>query len=499
MLNSIVETVAHFAKTTPEVRCIAENDKVCTYGELWEDIQRFAFLLKKQGLRKGDRVMIHTTQTIMHVAVLLAVHLVGAITVPIEKRIATDRVREIMGQVGAKAIIVPKLLSVDCEQITFEQLINAQPNVDFTYDFPAADDLCDIMFTTGTTGKSKGVLRTHRNEMACGSSVAQYAGLGTGVAAVVPFPLNHSGGIGRLYACLISGAMIVPTDGVVFIQQFYNLIDKYNVTVMFLAPAHLAILLNRSAEQLATYDGRLKLITVGSAYLDESSRNRLVSLLPHVKILITYGATESSSACSFELSKYRNKPRCIGLPNANTRILITDEEGNELPEASQNAPGFIAHEGDTVTIGYWNEPELTASVLKKGRLITHDLGYIDEEGFIYILGRADDVIVTGGNKIAPFEVEDIVMELPGVLECAYIPVPDVIMGSVPRLYVVMKENSNFDSKKIMHYLQDKLEQFKLPRSIVQLDELPKTSGTNKLNRVALIKKAEEEQFAAVSK
>lgn len=497
MFDSVVETVANYALRCPEKPCIAENDKVCTYGELWQKTKKISFFLKQQGVKKGDRVILHTTQSILHVACLLAVHLTGAIAVPVEKRIASDRIQEIVDQVEAKLAIVPGKLDIECGQICYSELKELEDKEESDWEFPDKDDLCDILFTTGTTGKSKGVLRSHRNELACGYSVAEYAGLSFGVSAIVPFPLNHSGGIGRLYACLLSGAMIVPTDGVVFVQQFYALIDRYAVTVMFLAPAHLAILLSRSEEQLATYDNTLKLVTVGSAYLDETNRQRLVKTLPHVKILITYGATESSSACSFELSKYQNKPRCIGLPNANTRILITDAEGNELPEASVDSPGFIAHEGDTVTVGYWREQELTASVLKQGRLITHDLGYIDEEGFIYILGRADDVIVSGGNKIAPFEIEDIVMELPEIQECAYVPVNDEIMGKVPKLFVVIKPGCSFEQRRIMNHLRSRLEQFKLPRSIEQLDSLPKTSGTNKINRVALIKMEEEKNLVKV--
>ena len=484
--NSIVETVAAHAAANPDQRCMAEMNMICTYGELWAQILRHAACLKKAGVKKGDRVVLHSSQTIWHAASLLAIHLVGAIAVPVEKKIAISRMEEIAEQVETHLIVAPRRLEIDIPQITRDDFDAFEDDGSFTYTFPEKDDLCDIMFTTGTTGKSKGVLRTHLNELAAGESVAHYGSLDENEVALVPFPLNHSGGIGRLYACLIAKTLMVPTDGVVFVQTFYALMDKYGVTIMFLAPAHLGILLNRSEDHLRTYNGKLRMVTIGSAYLDEATRQHLLTVLPDVKLYITYGATESSSACSFEFSKHRDKPRCIGLANLNTRILITDENGVEMPDATPQNPGFIAHEGPTVVPGYWREPELSASVLKNGRLVTHDLGYIDEEGFIYIYGRADDVIISGGNKIAPFEIEDIVMGLPEVLECACIPVEDALLGAAPKLYVVLREGYELDVKGIIRHLQSRLEQFKVPTMIAQIDEIPKTSGSNKINRKALI-------------
>lgn len=368
MCNSILETVAAHASEHPQLRCMAEMNKICTYGELWAQILHNAACLKKHGVEKGDRVILHSSQTIWHAAALLAIHLVGGVAVPVEKKIALDRMTEIAQSVEAKLVVAPRKLEMEYPVLTRADLEAFEAEDDFSYAFPHREDMCDILFTTGTTGKSKGVIRTHANELACAQSVAAYGDLDENEVALVPFPLNHSGGIGRLYACLIAKTLMIPTDGVVFVQTFYSLMDKYGVTIMFLAPAHLSILLNRSEEHLKTYDGKLRMVTIGSSYLDEATRQRLLTVLPNVKLYITYGATESSSACSFEFSKYRNKPRCIGLPNVNTKILITDENGVEIKGANAQNPGFIAHDGPTVVPGYWKEPELTASVIKNGRL-----------------------------------------------------------------------------------------------------------------------------------
>ena len=484
--NSVVETVAAHAHDHPEQPCIAELNQICTYGELWAQIVRNAAYLQARGIRKGDRVLLHTSQTIWHAAALLGIHLAGAVAVSVEKNIAPSRLEEITEQVEARFLMTPRKLETKLEQIIPEDLEAFSGEKDYQIVFPRGNEICDILFTTGTTGKSKGVMRTYHNEMASAESIVDYGELDENERALVPYPLNHSGGIGRLYACLISGALMIPTDGVVFLQVFYSLIDKYGVTVIFMGASHLHILLNRSEDRLASYNGKLRMMTIGSSYLDEATRQYLLKLMPEVRLFITYGATESSGACSYEFSKYPDRPHCIGRPGCNTRILITDENGVEKTDASASNPGFITHDGPTVVPGYWNEPELTASVIHNGRLVTRDLGYIDEEGFVYIFGRADDVIITGGNKIAPFEVEDVVMELPEITECACIPVEDPLLGAAPKLYVVMQPGCELDTGKIIRHMQGRLEQFKVPKMIEQIDEIPKTSGSNKINRKALI-------------
>ena len=486
MYNSILEAIASHAQNYPDQVCIAERNKTCTYAELWKQIVNTASYLQAHGIQDGERVMLYASQTIWYVGTLLGVQLAGTVPVSVDKNTALSRVSEIAEQVEARYLLTPLQMDFPLEQITQNDLESFPWNPSYQVSFPEKDMLSNIVFTTGTTGKSKGVMRTFRNELATAENVVAYASLNENERALVPFPLNHSAALGRVYACLISRALLVPTDGVVFPGVFYSLLDKYKITVIFMAPAHINILLNLDEERLASYNGKLRLITFGTSYLDEATRQRLLKVLPDVKLLITYGCTESSGACSFEFSKYLNRPHCIGKENLNTRILITDENGVEKKDASSGNPGFIAHDGPTVVPGYWNEPELTASVIHNGRLVTRDLGYIDEEGFIYIYGRADDVIISGGNKIAPLEIEDVVMELPEIKECACIPGEDPLLGAVPKLYVVMREDSEFDEGRILRYLEERLERFKVPKAVVQIDEIPKVSGVNKINRRALI-------------
>jgi long-chain acyl-CoA synthetase len=218
-------------------------------------------------------------------------------------------------------------------------------------------------------------------------------------------------------------------------------------------------------------------------------------LLPNVRLFITYGSTEATGSAHFEFSKYAPKPNCVGIENVNSKIVFVDDSGNLIGRATPDNPGIVATEGDTVMLGYWKDPELTAKYLINGKLISADLGYRDENGFIYVVGRRDDVIISGGNKISPFEIEDAVIELDDVKECACIPIPDKIygMGSVPKLFVVMKTGREFSQNEILRHLFEKLELFKLPRVIEQIDALPRTEGVGKISRKNLIKMSEEKQ------
>jgi acyl-coenzyme A synthetase/AMP-(fatty) acid ligase len=163
-------------------------------------------------------------------------------------------------------------------------------------------------------------------------------------------------------------------------------------------------------------------------------------------------------------------------------MLIVDEMGNSMEDACRSNPGILACEGPTVMLGYWNDSELTASVLKNRRLLLADIGYRDEEGFFVLLGRRDDVINTGGRKVAPSEIEAAASEVEGVEECACVPIPDKTMGSVAKLYVVIRKDANFSQKKIFDHLTRYLEPYKLPRCIEQIDMLPKVDGLGKVRR-----------------
>ena len=288
-------------------------------------------------------------------------------------------------------------------------------------------------------------------------------------------------------AVFIAGATAVHNSGMVFAQEFFNTFDNYKVTSIFLDPSSLPMLLNALPEKFKAYEKQLKIIMFGGSLITEKHKQQMRELLPKTKLLVGYGTTETTAAVTaYEFSLHKNKVNCIGKPHSFVNILLLDDNGNVKTNASKDNLGIIACESPCLMSGYWKDAELTSSVLSNGRLILADMGYFDDEGFLYIAGRKDDVITTGGYKVAPYEIEDVVMQIPDIAECVCVAAQNEILGSVPQLFVVMKQNSEFIAKDIINYLSERLEAYKLPRAIKQLDKLPRVGETQKIDRKKLV-------------
>jgi len=243
------------------------------------------------------------------------------------------------------------------------------------------------------------------------------------------------------------------------------------------------MLLLLSAKELAKYSGQLHHIHTGSAAFPEADKERLCSLLPNTRLYFAYGSSEAGCVSMFDYSKHRGLISCVGKPNRNANIFIVDDDHKPI-QSSKEHQGLIAISGPVVMQGYFNEPELTAGVLQDGVIYTNDMGYIDEEGFVYMLGRRGDVISIGGLKIAPTEVEDVVLRFPGIAECACFAVEDRMGGAVPKLNIVPEKGAEIDVKALREYMSKHLEAFKIPKLIATVDEIPKTAN-GKINRKVL--------------
>ncbi len=215
--------------------------------------------------------------------------------------------------------------------------------------------------------------------------------------------------------------------------------------------------------------------------------------MPDTRIINTWGSTETGGAIFLNVSEYPDKLESLGLPIEGVRIKIIDELGRETDAYDMDTAGRMALQGPMIMMGYYGMPEVTAETLVDGWLYTNDLVYKDDDGFIYMLGRADDIINVGGEKVSPVEVENIASEFDGIRECACIGVddPDGILGRVPVLFVVSDDNS-FDEAEMVRYLSGRMEKYKMPQRYIQISELPRNQ-MKKLDRKALAKMWESEK------
>lgn len=469
MINSIVEAIKINSVSTPDKICLTDAKGQITYKEYFEKIKKNASFLLENGIKKGDKVVIKSSQSIDYLAVLHAVHLIGAIAVPLEKTAKEERVLEIYSSVSAKCFISEKPVD-NIDTYSYTNINGFENIVDFE-EFPKSSDASTILFTTGTTGKSKGILMSHFADVAVAENVLYGTQMKKDNVEILPMPLNHSFSLRRYYANMVNGSSAVLLDGVIFVNKFFEAFEKFGATSAGMAPSALSIILKLSDDKISQYSDKIDYIEFGSSYMAESEKQRIRELLPNSRLYNFYGSTEAGCSSIIDFNKNNENPYNIGKPTVNSDIKFVDEDGKEV-ETNIDNPARLITGGKMIMNEYYNEPELTKEILIDGYIYSNDLGYYDENGDIIMLGRMDDVIISGGQKISPFDIEDVCIKYEGVDDCAVIGVDDKVMGQVAKLFIVV--NNNYDEQELVKFLGDRLESFQIPKIIRKINAIPKT-------------------------
>ena len=502
-ISSIVEALKINAEKTPDKLCVGDKKNQVTYKEFWNMVKKAAVYLQEKGVQKGDMVVIRGAQKVEFLLGVFGVQLAGGAVCPLEKAIKDDRIMEIMNFVDSNIYLAEKpVKNTTVNNISLKEMfkvvqnneaVTPNENTDNSenvvlnessdsseavnskeFSLPASDDLSEILFTTGTTGKSKGIEVTFGCNIAIAQNVIDSVGMEKDEIELITTPINHSLAIRRSYGAIYNGSSIVLTDGIKFVEDFFKLLDRYKITAITFVPAILEQVLKFAKDRFATYDNQFHYIQLGSAPLSETNKEILTKMFPTTRLYNTYGATESGCTVILEFSKYGHKKKCIGRTTVNTEILFVDDRRN-IVEASLEKPGILAFKGKMNMRSYYKEPEITKEVMdEKGVVYTNDLGYLGEDGLVYLLGRQGDVINMVGIKIAPTEIEEVAMKHEMIKDCACIPIKDEITGEAPKLFVTLNEGYQLDQKELSKYLLSKLESLKVPKTFEVIDEIPRT-------------------------
>lgn len=480
---SIVECLARNAARTPDKLCMADINKEYSYIETWDAIFGLSRKLISLGLKKEDCVVVECNQSVDFLIWEQAIQLAGGIFVPLEKNAAMSRVAEIITETEARIHVSGRDLPADLAEDLAADILHidiseagdyaCSSNID-DIDFPASETVSEILFSTGTTGKSKGIVLTHGNDTALAENVYTGVEMKPDNIEMIPMPTSHSHGLRRTYANLANGSSVVFIDGITLLKRVFKMMDEYKVTAMDLSPSMLSIIFKLSRDRLGEYADQLDYIQLGSAPLSEEDREHLARLLPRTRLYNFYGSTEAGCSCLLNFNGSDKPKGCIGKPAVNSNFIVVDEN-RKVIESSPDNLGFLASSGTNNMKEYFKAPELTKEAMPDGDYIyTKDLGYIDEDGYIYMLGRKDDVINYGGVKISPEEIESVVMKHPSVKDCACIPIKDKLSGQAPKLYIVLKEDAEYDAKEFKTFLAESIDANKQPARIEQIDEIPRT-------------------------
>ncbi len=460
--ETILSRIQYYAENMPDKVCLIDaiSGEKISYAMFWSGILRYA-----KSIQSDKYYILQTRQTIAHLIAFYGIQVAGGMAIPVEATVSDERLSELGKQFDAEILPVEYRLS----------------NEEAAFTPPDPERVACVICTTGTTGKSKGVMSSFRCRFCGADNVRHSYELTSDDTALIPQALSHSGGLRRLEAMLVCGGTAVIMGAAMLFGNVFGAVKKYNCNILQFVPAQVAQILSRAEKLLLEVAPQIRIVSVGSAVIPEHDKERLRELLPNVRLFNDFGSTEAVGSAYFEWSAYSPKPNCVGKEGLHSKIVFLDDEGAVIENSSRNHPGIIATEGGTLMSGYLNEPELTAEMMRDGRVLSADLGYRGEDGMVYILGRRDDMIVSGANKISPVEVEDAVLCVDGVKECACVPKPDKVMGQMPALFVVWRGDA-LPPFELAEILERKLDKFKVPRpeNIYELDVLPRTNGTGKV-------------------
>ncbi|NPA51307.1 MAG: fatty acid--CoA ligase [Aquificae bacterium] len=492
------------AKNFGKKPIIFEEDTKINNLQLKEYVDSFARYLELLGIKKGDKVAILLKNSKEFIVSFLGIGKLGAVPVPINTFLKPNELEYILNHSDAKLLITEsefdkkinevvdktaiekiiwkdKTTQLDKDNIPFEECLSIK---DVKHLEPQADleDTAVILYTSGTTGKPKGVMLTYKNIFSNIINIEKVVPITHKDRFIVYLPMFHT--------FTLTATVLMPlyfASPIVVIRSilpFSNILKQTllkRVTVFMGVPEVYNALSKANLPWYFMWFNKLKAFVSGGAPLPESTLQRMKKKFPKVPLLEGYGLSEASPIVSVNRLE-KQKPLSVGPPLPDYQVKIVNEEFIELP---QGEIGEIIQKGDNVMKGYYKNPEATEETVINGWLLTGDLGYLDEEGYLYIVDRKKDLIISKGINIYPREIEEILNQHEYIDMCAVVGKKDDIHGEIPVAFIQLKEDApkNLNPNIFKNYLKDKLANYKIPKRFIILQELPKNATGKVLKRV----------------
>ncbi len=501
----VAERLVETAKNKAGELAVKFEDDSFTFQELLDRVYRLGNTLKDLGIQKGDRVAILAQNCHQYRELFWTVAVSGFMIVPINYRLAPREIAYILDNSEAKALLLSDEYSVLVDSIKdgletvrhligidttgeglldYEKLLK-QGSADPPPSLPLPEDLVWLLYTSGTTGLPKGAMHTHRSVTALVDAAVGNLEIDEETRSLVatPFYALSGGGWDTICSCMGSMTVIHRNFNPVAVLET---VQNERITDVHLVPVMINFIVN--CPEFDQYDlSSLKRITYGASPMPPELMRKAMDKIGPIFIQ-DFGCAEGGLlTVLFEpdhivegpQEKTRRLASCgKGLPDLDVRVL--NENGRDVKPGEV---GELTVKGDTVMKGYWKMPGATADVLKEGRLHTGDLATVDEDGFIYIVDRKKDMIISGGLNIYPREIEDVLFEHPAVLEAAVIGVPDEEWGESVKALIVLKPEVSCSEEELIAHCKSNLGSYKKPRSIDFVDSLPRNPSGKVLKRI----------------
>lgn len=321
-MNSIVEILSLHSQNNPEgLFCVGSNEKEYTYSEAWKKIKCVAEVLRsKFNIKETSCVMAEANQSAEFLIVDLACELLGAIFIPVEDVASNERIKTILNETKSVLFVFSKMNIEKAKRVSYDEIINSESEI-INYQFPKADSIAEILYTTGTTGKSKGIAISNKANVALAENIKYGVHMKPNNTEFVPVPISHSHGIRCCYANILNGGTIILSDGLMNVKRTFSLFNKYNITSMDLTPTATMIMIKVSKGLFWEYAKNLDYIQIGTAVLPENLKKDLVQNLQNVRLYNFYGSTESGRSCVIDFNK-DNIENCIGNPQETQKSFL---------------------------------------------------------------------------------------------------------------------------------------------------------------------------------
>ncbi|MBI5462565.1 MAG: acyl--CoA ligase [Gammaproteobacteria bacterium] len=492
---SLPELLLGSTEKGPDTLAIVDGDRRIRYAELWAQIRSVAGFVKELGIRPGDRVALLLENSIEYVVAYYAVQLGGGVCVALN---TASKARDIVNWIrhsDARLLFAdrqhPEFAAVRAAvdatlpAIVVGEAAETQPGVhawaealacaahDVDPGGIADNTLASIIYTSGTTGNPKGVCLSHRNLFSNIRSILDYLALSAADSIVNVLPFFYSYGNSILHTHLAAGARIVLEKSMLYPVQVFKRIAEERASGFSGVPSTYSILLNRV--DIHQFDlSSLRYMTQAGGPMAPADIQRLTSALPDVRFFVMYGQTEASARLSYlPPERLFDKLGSIGVAIPGVRIEVRDPQGGLL---LPHQPGELCAQGENIMQGYWKDPHMTQGVLRDGWLHTGDLAYRDEDGYLFIVGRASDMIKSGAHRISPKDIEEVALEVDGIAEAVAVGMPDELLGQVIKLIVVKRPGAELDAMTIQRHCKQNLASYKIPKIIEFAESIPRTSS-----------------------
>jgi acyl-CoA ligase (AMP-forming) (exosortase A-associated) len=484
----------------PDKIALKHKDRVLTYAELRQKAQNLGQGLRKKGVRRGDRVGLYLDKSLEQVIAIFGALYADAAFVIINSVLRAKQVRHIIRDCGVKLLITEeKYLEEFAESAApkiygaeFTKLLARETSAIFPQNI--GEDIASIIYTSGSTGLPKGIVLTHRNLIDGARSVSNYLKISAEEKILGLLPFNFDYGLNQLTTSLYKGATLVLFQYFLPNSLLKTLADEEITGLAAIPPIWTSVFGGKMADASRINLPKLRYITNSGGRLPAPLVKKIRQAFPQTELYLMYGLTEAFRSTYLDPREVDRRPESIGKAIPGVEVEIINAEGKPcLPRET----GELIHRGACITRGYWNDPEKTAEVYRPNPLLPRenqfletvvysgDLAYKDEEGYLYFIGRKDNMIKTAGYRVSPAEVEEVLLQIPEVRDAVVFGTPDSELGYRIRAVVTVKKAVS--PEHIIDHCKAAAPPYMTPQEVFIVANFPQTAS-GKIDRPRIIEK-----------